>query len=167
MRFHSHLFSISLFVSATLLASCTTPSPSGFYWGRYPQTLYAYKKKPSPPTRMQHQNELMRLIDYANSHNTRVPPGVYAELGKLYLDQGDEPIAFNYFQKEQQLYPESRVLFTQIQQPKQSPKAVAIPESSKAGPAVTQPISRQSMSTQPSQPTSVKTPLTPPAKNYP
>ncbi len=167
MRFYSHLFTISLFVSVTLLASCTTPSPSGFYWGRYPQTLYAYKKKPSPTTRMQHQNELMRLIDYANSHNTRVPPGVYAELGKLYLDQGDEVIAFNYFQKEQQLYPESAVLFTQIQQPKQPPKAAAIPESSTTRPSVTQPISKQSISKQPIQPTSVKTPLTPPAKTSP
>lgn len=109
----SRLLLILLCITATL--GCTTPSASGFYWGKYPQTLYALKKNPSPATRLRHQQELLRLIDYAHQRNTRIPPGVYAELGKQYLDQGDETTAFAYFEKEQQLYPESAVLMQQIQ----------------------------------------------------
>lgn len=104
----------ALLLSLPLFSGCTTPSPSGFYWGKYPQTLYAYKKNPSPATRMQHQNELLRLIDYADAHQTRVPPGLYAELGKLYRDQGDAAIAERYFQQEQHVYPESTILLQRL-----------------------------------------------------
>jgi hypothetical protein len=146
MRSHPLLLMV---LTSTLLTSCTAPSASGFYWGQYPQTLYAYKKKPAPTTRLRHQNELLRLIDYANNHNTRVPPGVYAELGKLYWDQGEEAIAFGYFQKEQQLYPESTVLINQIQHSDQkfnatvrsTPNAVSIsiPSSSSTSQPTTSP----------------------------
>jgi hypothetical protein len=112
---------ICVLLISMFLTSCATPSASGFYWGKYPQTLYAYKKNPSPATRMQHQNELLRLMDYADSRNTRVPPGIYAEMGKLYLDQGDRAIALGYFAKEKQLYPESAVLLDQLQPPSASP----------------------------------------------
>ena len=126
----SNRLALILVLTCTFLIGCTTPSASGFYWGQYPQTLYAYKKNPAPSTRLRHQNELLRLIDYANTRHTRVPPGVYAELGKLYLDQGDEALAFAYFQKEQQLYPESTILMNQIQRadPKPSASSTSLPK---------------------------------------
>ena len=42
------------------------------------------------------------------------PPGLYAELGTLYLEAGDTQTAIDYYQKEQDAWPESQHLMTSL-----------------------------------------------------
>ena len=105
---------VAISLAACLLAGCAMapPQPTGFYWGNYSRTLYAYDKDPNPGTLNAHRQSLLDIIDQASRSNgkLKVPPGVYAELGKLDLDQGKKDDAVKWFKKEQQVYPESAVL---------------------------------------------------------
>lgn len=103
---------IGLTLSAALLAGCaTTPvQPTGFYWGTYSRTLYAYEKSPGAETLEAHRKSLEAIIAKADTGTVKVPPGVYAELGKIYFDRGDNAEAIKWFQQEASTFPESAVL---------------------------------------------------------
>ncbi|NPU90519.1 MAG: DUF4810 domain-containing protein [Gammaproteobacteria bacterium] len=103
---------ISLSLSAVLLTGCVVAPPhaTGFYWGNYSRTLYEYQKTPSPSTLEAHRNSLQDIIARADSGQSKVPPGIYAELGKLHLDKGEKAEAVKWFQQEVAHYPESGVL---------------------------------------------------------
>ena len=45
-----------------------------------------------------------------------MPPGVYAELGYFYFRQNNDGLASRYFQMEEDLYPESKILMTRLKQ---------------------------------------------------
>lgn len=108
--------SISLILLLSFLASCMTHtvSESGLYWGDYSQTLYAYKKSPSPENLATHKNELMRIITKSRELNLRPPPGIQAELGVILMNEKDEKSAKEYFVGEGSTYPESKVLVTKL-----------------------------------------------------
>lgn len=98
----------TLTLCAALLSGCATQShPTGFYWGNYSRTLYEYQKNPNATTLQAHQHSLQDIIDSAGSGRSKVPPGVYAELGKIYLDQGNKDEAVKWFQQEASAFPES------------------------------------------------------------
>ena len=103
-------------LASTLMAGCALqpPQPTGFYWGNYSRTLYEYEKNPGTTSREAHQNTLKEIISSADAGNGKVPPGVYAELGNLYLDQGDKAQAVKYFELEAAHYPESAVLMKNL-----------------------------------------------------
>ena len=103
---------ISLTLSAALLGGCVAAPhhATGFYWGNYSQTLYEYQKTPSPSTLEAHRNSLQDIIAKGDTGQGKVPPGVYAELGKLHLDKGEKVEAVKWFQQEMAHYPESAVL---------------------------------------------------------
>lgn len=87
-----------------------------FNWGNYSETLYAYKKNPSETTRTAHIKELNTIIANAATGYVvrKVPPGVYAELGFLYLQDNQFVNAKKCFDSEVALYPESKVLMTRL-----------------------------------------------------
>ncbi len=102
-----------LMLSLLAVAGCVTvqPGPTGFYWSNYSQTLYDYKKSPNATTLVKHKTNLEKIISYCDSHpQAKVPPGIYAELGKIYLDEGKQDLAVRYFNLEATTYPESAVL---------------------------------------------------------
>lgn len=105
---------ISLSLSTTLLTGCVMapPHPTGFYWGNYSQSLYEYKKSPSPTSLETHRNTLLDIIATADNSKGqyKVPPGIYAELGKIELDRGDKASAVKWFQQEAGHFPESASL---------------------------------------------------------
>lgn len=103
---------IILSLSLVLLTGCVTapPHPTGFYWGNYSRTLYEYQKAPGPNTLEAHRKSLMNIIARADSGRSKVPPGIYAELGKLHLDRGEKAEAVKWFQQEAGHFPESAVL---------------------------------------------------------
>lgn len=109
----------ALALASTLsLTGCVIapPHPTGFYWGSYPHTAYAMKKNPGAETRQAHREQLEEIIDFANRSNGRhkVPPGIYAELGMLFKDDGDKAKAIQSFELEAKSYPESAVLMTTL-----------------------------------------------------
>lgn len=86
-----------------------------YYWGDYSQTLYDLKKKPGAETEQRHIAELEEIISKSDEKGFRVPPGVQAELGYRYAQQGDSEKASGYFQAELATYPESRLFIEKMQ----------------------------------------------------
>lgn len=100
-------------VTVSLLMGCATVqvNETGFYWGNYSASLYKYKKNPSAETLRLHKLELEKIVQKCDGQTTcKVPPGIYAELGKLYLDEGDSQTAISFFNSERTHFPESAQL---------------------------------------------------------
>ncbi|HTN65024.1 MAG TPA: DUF4810 domain-containing protein [Burkholderiaceae bacterium] len=89
-----------------LLGACATPTL--YRWGDYDQALYAgYKDQ----TKM----EALRLklethIAEMEKSGQKVAPGLYAELGTLYLQGGSSDKAVNLYSRERDAWPESKTL---------------------------------------------------------
>lgn len=91
------------------LVACATPSR--FEWGNYENTLYAYSK--SPQAREDYRKSLQVAIE--NGEKTqRLAPGMYAELGYLFLEDNNKAEAVSSFQKEMEAFPESRAFLTPV-----------------------------------------------------
>ncbi|MEE2730793.1 MAG: DUF4810 domain-containing protein [Pseudomonadota bacterium] len=104
---------LKLLACCLVLASLTgcvapQPSPTGFYWGNYSKYFYEYKKNPNEQTLKMYKLTLEKIIKESDVNpNRKVPPGIYAELGNIYLQQGNKDEALKWFQQEQIHYPES------------------------------------------------------------
>lgn len=97
---------LSIALLALALAGCATP---GLYqWGGYEKMLYDGYKDPAAM-------EAMRLglethIAAVEESRGRVAPGLYAELGTLYLQAGASDKALAHYTREREAWPESRGL---------------------------------------------------------
>ena len=114
---------VLLLISSLAAVGCATvaPGPTGFYWSNYSQTLYDYKKNPNATTLAKHKANLEKIIHKCDQTPTyKVPPGIYAELGKIYLDEGKQDLAARYFNLEVATYPESAVLVNTLMEKTES-----------------------------------------------
>ena len=82
-----------------------------FEWGTYEGSLYAYTKQPTQ--KEAYRTALVRAIEKGQKTN-RVAPGLNAELGYLYLEDGDAQKAAALFEDEMRLFPESRKFLTSV-----------------------------------------------------
>ena len=106
---------ILLFIVFLLIVSSIGCAPKQmYYWGNYSDTLYAYKKDSNDKTLLKHMQELNKIVEESDKRNNRVPPGVYGELGYLYLKTNKTKEAIKYFKLEKQLYPESTILMDRL-----------------------------------------------------
>lgn len=96
------LFAGMLFV----LNGCQS-SNTIYYWGDYQEVLYNYNQSDKNNYTQQIQ-DLEKTIEKAKSTNKSVPPGLHAHLGLLYATSGDKNKAFEQFEKEKTLFPESK-----------------------------------------------------------
>lgn len=95
--------------AALLLAAC---GGGGRYtWGEYDYALYDFYQ--SPENRGTYRTALEEVMDDA-SDSRPVPPGLYAELGYIELEDGNTERAIHMFQLEMQTWPESAVLMTRM-----------------------------------------------------
>jgi hypothetical protein len=93
------------------LSGCTT-TQQVYDWGEYDQLLYETYRE---PTRVEALRlELEAHIAALEAGNAKVPPGLYAELGTLYLEAGDTDRAIAMYEKERAAWPESRGLMTAL-----------------------------------------------------
>lgn len=97
-----------LLAGITLIAGCASKPTALYNYDGYSESYYAYKKSPSKES----LDNMIEVIekDIANvddSSSKRVPPGLYAELGYLYLKSNQKEKAIIFFEKEKALYPES------------------------------------------------------------
>lgn len=88
-----------------LLVGCAVPSM--YYWGKYSESLYAYKKTPNDETRMEHKKSLEDILLKSETYKLKVPPGVYFEYGYFFAKEGNSAEALKYFDLEKLTYPES------------------------------------------------------------
>ncbi len=91
-----------------VLGGCATPTL--YQWGGYEEALYAGYKD---PTKM----EALRLklethIAEMEKSAQKVAPGLYAELGTLYLQAGSSDKAIAMYSRERDTWPASKGLMT-------------------------------------------------------
>jgi hypothetical protein len=106
----SRVLWIPTLTALALLTGCAAP---GLYqWGGYDQSLYAGYKD---VTKMEALRiKLEAHVGEMEKSNARVAPGLYAELGTLYLKSGATQKAIDFYTKERSAWPESRVLMTSL-----------------------------------------------------
>lgn len=108
--------SMSLAIAASIsLSGCAgNQKAPNMYWGQYSQTLYELKKEPSEATANAHQAQLEDIIAKSDEWGILPPPGVSAELGKVYFEQGNTDLAIQFMNRESENYPESKALMSQL-----------------------------------------------------
>lgn len=106
----SRILWIPTLTALALLTGCAAP---GLYqWGGYDQSLYAGYKDVTKMEAL--RNKLEAHVGEMEKSNARVAPGLYAELGTLYLKAGATQKAIDFYTKERNAWPESRVLMTSL-----------------------------------------------------
>ena len=90
------------------MSGCSSQPKPLYNYGDYSESYYHAKKELSPDSAL----ELQKSIEYsienaANSRSARVAPGMYANLGYMYLKGGQTDKAIESFNKEKLIYPES------------------------------------------------------------
>src|SRR5688572_12563267 len=128
------MFKIAVAATAALcVAACATPSR--FEWGNYENSLYVYYKKPD-----QRENYRKALVDAIErgENSQRLAPGLYAELGFLSLEDGNNAQAIAQFQKEMTAFPESREFLASVVARVSGAPAPSSPQAAAALPAAAQ-----------------------------
>ena len=94
--------------AALLLSGCADDSPRQlYYWdGAYTGSVYEYLSEEGDAGAQ--IAALEESLQKAYQRAAKVPPGLYAHLGLLYLSQGNGAKFKAYVEKEAELYPESR-----------------------------------------------------------
>lgn len=98
----------ALFILSGTLSGC---AKSHYAWNNYDTSLYNHYKDPS--RKEEFATKLKETLEEAEA-SKRVPPGMYAEYGFLLYEQGNSLEAVRYYQKEYDLWPESRFFMTKM-----------------------------------------------------
>ena len=99
---------ISLTLPLLLFSSC---AQTHYSWNGYDQALYDHYK--SPAEREQYI-ETLRVIILSAEESGKIPPGLYAEYGYTFYEVGNYQQAIQYFQREADLWPESRYFMNKM-----------------------------------------------------
>ena len=91
-------------LASSVVAACA-PS-TRFEWANYESGLYAYHT--NPEHRGRYRESIEAAIERGEATD-RVAPGLHAELGYLYWEDGDRETARQHFSEEMSLFPESRL----------------------------------------------------------
>ena len=93
-----------------------------YEWDNYDTKLYKYYKDPTSAEEM--RVSMQEHFKTLESRNLKPAPGMYAELGTLYLERGDRTSAAEWYKKERDAWPESRpmmdAMLTNLQRPMKS-----------------------------------------------
>lgn len=99
---------LSILPIVVALTGCAAPSL--YQWGGYDQALYAGYKD---PTKMEEMRlKLEGHVAQIEKSKQKVAPGLYAELGTLYLQAGSTDKAIGLYAQERAAWPESKGLMT-------------------------------------------------------
>ena len=104
MRKMTRLTLFLLIVS--VLAGCAK-KPLIYAWGSYEDQIYVMYNDPGKVPVEEQIESLESDYQLARSENKPVPPGYHAHLGYLYYQSGKADQAFQSFETEKELFPES------------------------------------------------------------
>lgn len=99
---------VVLIVLTALVSGCAQPR---YTWSGYDEKLYNYYKNPAESE--QFMEGLYEIIQDGETDG-RVPPGLYAEYGYMLYERGKFPDAIVWYKKEQNKWPESRILMDKM-----------------------------------------------------
>jgi hypothetical protein len=102
---------VNILAGFILLGSLVGCAQTHYAWNNYDSKLYDHYKDPSQ--KEEFAIALKETLADAEASN-RVPPGIYAEYGFLLYEQGDSLQAIQYYQKEYDMWPESRVFMSKM-----------------------------------------------------
>jgi hypothetical protein len=97
-----------ILLAAFILGGCATQSL--YQWGGYESLLYAGYKDPAQMEIM--KTKLEGHIAELEKSGKKVAPGLYAELGTLYLQSGSSDKAIAMYSHERDEWPESKGLMS-------------------------------------------------------
>jgi hypothetical protein len=103
-----------LFLLATLMLAACVKQPPLYEWGSYEDQIYAMYSDPGKVPVENQIQDLERDYQEAKAHNRPVPPGYHAHLGYLYFQLGKVDQAFQSFNTEKALFPESAVYMDRL-----------------------------------------------------
>lgn len=83
-----------------------------YQWGDYEKQLYNHYQNPAEKT--EYLEGLKEIIEDSVDSNEKIPPGIYAEYGYALLEGGKPFDAIMFFNKESELWPESRLLMKKM-----------------------------------------------------
>lgn len=104
---------LSLSIMALLISGCSGKKPM-YEYSNYSQSYYQLKQTGDAESTSKWKTSLEESIEKSNVLAIRVPPGIYANLGYLYLKVGDTQKAISFFKAEKALYPESGVFMDNL-----------------------------------------------------
>jgi hypothetical protein len=108
MRFLSLSGFIITLSAAFLLSACSSGPKPLYNYEDYSDTYYGAKKNMTEESSLELQKSIENAIENASeSSSGRVAPGMYANLGYIYLKSGKSKEAIASFEKEKSIYPES------------------------------------------------------------
>lgn len=96
-----------------LLTSCATQQ-SLYDWGVYDEVVYSYLKKSDEDSEKNLLKEYEKLIAKPKGSRKVPPPGVCADLGYLFIKQGNPQKGKELLEKEIAYYPESSVFIERV-----------------------------------------------------
>jgi hypothetical protein len=99
---------LAILLPILLLSGCATRSSGLYRWGDYDKALYEAYKEPEKTTEL--VLNLENLTTGVEKERLRMPPGLYAELGTLYLQMGELDKALAMYARERDTWPESKGL---------------------------------------------------------
>lgn len=102
-----HIKIILFALLGVFMTGCATRN-NLYQWGGYDAMLYQSYKNPEKAVEFRQGLELH--IEKMEAARQKVAPGLYAELGTLYLQAGDASRAVALYTKERDAWPESRGL---------------------------------------------------------
>lgn len=89
------------------MSACSSHKPL-YNYGDYSESYYDLKKTPGEESTLAYQKALEEAIEKVDeSRSNRVAPGMYANLGYLYLKANQRDKAIELFTKEKSIYPEA------------------------------------------------------------
>ncbi|MEJ2468715.1 MAG: DUF4810 domain-containing protein [Campylobacterales bacterium] len=93
--------------AAVMMSGCAQKKPL-YNYGTYSESYYEHKQEMTDDSALALQKAIEEAIENAKEGTSgRVPPGMYANLGYLYLKSGNSKQAIASFNKEKTIYPES------------------------------------------------------------
>ncbi|MDA0197117.1 MAG: DUF4810 domain-containing protein [Bacteroidetes bacterium] len=103
-------YQISLYTFFLLFfSSC---APNTFYsWNGYDDVLLEYYQNPNE--RAEYIKSLEEII-LKSEDGGNIPPGLYAEYGYVFYEEGAYEQAIIYFEKEHAVWPESRIFMNKM-----------------------------------------------------
>ena len=106
MKNFLHITIITVFIF--FIVACSQRPKSLYNYENYAQSYYEDKKNHTPESALELQKSIeLSIANTDNSQSGRVPPGMYANLGYIYLKMGKPQEAIMSFTKEKEIYPES------------------------------------------------------------
>ncbi len=103
-------------ISVLFMSGCSSqPNPSLYYYGDYTESYYTTKRETTPENALALQKAIEEAIEKRdNGSSGRVAPGMYANLGYIYLKAGETGKAIENFEKEKSIYPESTIFMNRM-----------------------------------------------------